>query len=369
MLMKENLGPLEEKYRRHYLSTDARHSIYGLLFLLVPTFSFMFTDFQFHRNSVSFWPVILIRLVFFVFAAAMVLILTKVKKPKHLDRINLVVTLGVIASVAAINLLRPEMFLTHITVDSLVILCCYLVFPNKMRARVFSAATYTLFLIATMTFWQNDVPEKSLNAIFLALFLANLMGLFISNQYHYFRRNRFQTCEFLLAAQSELKALANTDPLTGTPNRRRFFELGDIELKRFKRYQRNVSILIIDLDHFKTINDSHGHDAGDAVLVEFSSAVKKCLRSADILGRIGGEEFGILLPETTLEEALVIASRVNHLIREMRVKTNSGTVGISISVGVAQAEQRDRDLEGLIKRADTALYQAKNMGRDQVCVA
>ena len=369
MLMKENLGAFEGKYRLQYLSTDVRHSTFGLLFLLVPTLSFIFTDFQFHWESPTFWPVLSVRIGFLIFATVMAMVLTKVRQPKQLDRINLTITLGLIASVAAIELLRPDMFLTHIMVDSLVVLSCYLVFPNRIQARTVPAVSYTLFLIGAIMFWHHDVPITSLNAIFLSLFLANLMGFFISNQYHFFRRNRFQTCELLLAAQSELKALANTDPLTGMPNRRRFFELGNIELERFKRYERNVSMLIIDLDHFKSINDSHGHDAGDAVLVAFSSAVHKCLRSADILGRIGGEEFGILLPETALEDAKVIGSRVNNLIREMRVKTESAVLGISISVGVAQAEKQDHDLESLIKRADNALYQAKNMGRDQVCVA
>jgi len=162
-----------------------------------------------------------------------------------------------------------------------------------------------------------------------------------------------------------IQKLAITDPLTGIHNRRGFTFLARQQLRQARRYDRPLTLLMLDLDHFKRVNDKHGHQVGDQVLVEVSRRLKEELREADPLGRYGGEEFIILLPETTKKEGERIAHRLLKSIRNQAVETDAGEIQITISIGLAFKET-DSELDKLIQKADQALYRAKEMGRDQV---
>jgi len=167
-------------------------------------------------------------------------------------------------------------------------------------------------------------------------------------------------------AEEELRKLATTDPLTGALNRRRFMELGEEELYRARRYANPLSILMLDLDHFKKINDTHGHAAGDDVLVRF---VEKCveeLRLSDSFGRLGGEEFAALLPETDTEGAKVVADRLRKRIGDLDLRSNGKKIRFTVSIGVSQLRESDPNIEPVLNRADSALYKAKNAGRNTV---
>jgi diguanylate cyclase (GGDEF)-like protein/PAS domain S-box-containing protein len=173
----------------------------------------------------------------------------------------------------------------------------------------------------------------------------------------------------LFELKEEFRKQANTDPLTGLYNRRYFFEHAIIEFSRAKRHELNLTIISIDIDHFKKINDKYGHPIGDKVLIELGDNIISSLRQEDILARIGGEEFSIMLPNTTLEQAKVVAQRICHadndyLVNEFSVEK----IKILISVGVVSMNESDKDFDDLFIRADRALYQAKNSGRNQVYI-
>jgi len=168
------------------------------------------------------------------------------------------------------------------------------------------------------------------------------------------------------ALELSLKRLATTDPLTGAHNRRHFLNLGEEEIKRSKRYKHPTSVIMMDLDHFKSVNDTYGHGAGDqslTALVEFS---KSSLRDSDIFGRLGGEEFGIVLPETDLETAIEVANRQRIGVQNLKVNTDKGVVNFTISIGVTTMTDEDASIETLLQRADDALYKAKGNGRNRV---
>jgi diguanylate cyclase (GGDEF)-like protein len=165
--------------------------------------------------------------------------------------------------------------------------------------------------------------------------------------------------------QYELQAV--TDGLTGLYNRRAFMPLGEKEVGRARRYRRPLSLILFDIDHFKRVNDSHGHLIGDHVLEVLTRLVGKTTRATDIVCRYGGEEFIVLMPEAGREEGLAMAERLRQEISRMTVVTAGGTLSLTVSLGVAALRpEEDDNLESLIARADRAMYQAKAAGRDTV---
>jgi diguanylate cyclase (GGDEF)-like protein len=166
----------------------------------------------------------------------------------------------------------------------------------------------------------------------------------------------------------EVQRLAITDSLTGLYNRRHFFELAGREYQRARRYKRPLTAVMLDLDHFKNVNDTHGHATGDQVLESLAMICKNELREIDILGRYGGEEFCVLLPESNLLDARKVATRLCQRIQETTFETDRTSVKITISLGIAELDSTCKDLDELLNRADVALYTAKQQGRNRVRV-
>lgn len=184
-------------------------------------------------------------------------------------------------------------------------------------------------------------------------FAANLAAIAIENRY----------------AHDELERRAYSDYLTGLANRRYFFEQAERELKRAQRYNLNLSILMLDIDHFKRVNDTYGHKIGDIVLKKLADVCLTTLRNIDIVGRIGGEEFAILLPETGDKPALEIAERLRTILASTKVPLNDGLpLYFTASFGVATLIEKEANIDMLLNQADEALYQAKSLGRNKVCM-
>lgn len=166
--------------------------------------------------------------------------------------------------------------------------------------------------------------------------------------------------------ENELKRLASTDPLTGADNRRSFLEKGERELLRARRYHHPFSVLMMDIDHFKSVNDTHGHQVGDEVLKTLVSQSNRLIRATDILGRLGGEEFAVILPETTAGTALEVCERLRVELSEIVVDSDRGPVRFTVSIGLSMCENASDTLAAIMERADAALYRAKAGGRNRV---
>jgi diguanylate cyclase (GGDEF)-like protein len=169
--------------------------------------------------------------------------------------------------------------------------------------------------------------------------------------------------------QRSVERMAGEDALTELPNRRQFMKAGDQMFDSVRRYGRHASVLVIDLDHFKAVNDRYGHAAGDAVLRATADLLKQHERGADLPARLGGEEFAILLPETDLEGAVALAERLRAACEALRVTVPGGLwsgLSITMSVGVATCDPEDKTFEDLLRRADATLYRAKHEGRNRV---
>ena len=168
----------------------------------------------------------------------------------------------------------------------------------------------------------------------------------------------------LQRAEQEMRSLASYDSLTGLLSRHAFFESAQQYLSLARREDRRCAVMIIDLDHFKSINDRYGHPAGDAVLKLFADVFNSVARRSDIIGRIGGEEFAVLLPNTGTAEALEFSDRLHRAINQAVLKFDNHAIRYTASIGLTENEAED-SLDDLLARADLALYQAKQAGRNQ----
>ena len=192
----------------------------------------------------------------------------------------------------------------------------------------------------------------------MGLMLATLTaeGLFIFRPL--FRR--------LATTQAELLEAAQTDPLTGCMNRRHFIDSATREFERAQRHATATGLLMIDIDRFKAINDTHGHPVGDMAIRAMVAAAVETLRSSDMFGRVGGEEFALMLPETDLPNTMIVAEKLRARLAAARFEAAGTVIGLTVSIGVTVLLPGDHSLFDAIKRADDALYRAKREGRNRV---
>lgn len=168
--------------------------------------------------------------------------------------------------------------------------------------------------------------------------------------------------------EEALRDMASRDPLTGIFNRRSFMDMARAQLARAHRFHEPLSVFVLDVDHFKRINDSFGHATGDDALRMVAAGCQAILREYDILGRLGGEEFVVVLPGATADESRVVAERVRRHLARMPIEAPDGTFRLTVSIGIAGLEGATDTLERAIHRADLALYRAKHLGRNLVAV-
>jgi len=234
----------------------------------------------------------------------------------------------------------------------------------------------TLFSVCQV----SEVSAEDLGALGLMLVAPAATGLFVAHRFQTDQRKAFsrllqaeqantelhKEIQMRRELEAQLKRQVATDPLTGLHNRRSYEMLFQRELTRKQRYGGSLSLFVLDLDHFKEINDSFGHSAGDRALRALAGLCRKQLREADIIGRLGGEEFVVMLPGTALAEAVPVAERLREKIAEMAFETPHGSFHMTATIGLAGLLNRDKDVGELVRRADEALYRGKTGGRNQV---
>lgn len=172
--------------------------------------------------------------------------------------------------------------------------------------------------------------------------------------------------------QARLQKLASTDPLTGIANRRYFFQAAIRELERIRRTKAPACLAMLDIDHFKALNDSLGHNAGDKALRQIAKIITGIVRPYDVVGRYGGDEFIFLFPEISREQAHALLERLRDAVEKEKISTGKGNPDITVSIGLIELEVEKKisgnTLDGIIKRADAALYKAKKQYRNHICI-
>lgn len=222
------------------------------------------------------------------------------------------------------------------------------------------------FAMPTLMESRSSARPTMISLATAALGMAVTLMTFAVGMMWESRRHLAQTNLLLLDREEALRRLAVSDPLTGLANRRQFHELGTAELSRTRRHARPLTLLMMDVDHFKAINDRYGHAVGDETLKLLAAVCKTLLRECDLFARLGGEEFAAILPETDLDAAMLVAERLRIGVAQLVVPTNSQAFSFTVSIGVAQAGSEDHSLHELVHRADEALYAAKASGRNKV---
>lgn len=251
---------------------------------------------------------------------------------------------------------------------------------DEMMTWMFNSKAGTNIVKATLQEWLDHVHSRYRSSPFRSfeVDLTDGRWLLLTEQIHPSGKlvvictdiTRLKETELALrAAHAEVERLALTDELTGVPNRRHFLSRMEQEYERAKRYRHPLSLAMLDLDHFKRVNDLHGHPAGDLVLKHFAGLLRDQLRSEDLVGRLGGEEFALLLPETEQEGALQVLERIRQRLAGSALDNIASGFAYTFSAGVAMLLPNEAPpCKDWIREADQALYQAKNAGRNRTVV-
>ncbi len=227
-----------------------------------------------------------------------------------------------------------------------------------------------LMLLIDASAYANQENKLRTTAILTSV-LALLFALYTSRVIYYSAieqsREEKERLEHLVSERTkEIELLSKTDSLTGLWNRGYLEESLDIEFKRAKRYKHEFSIMMIDLDHFKQINDNYGHMAGDEVLRQVSHKIKECQRETDFIGRYGGEEMVVILPETDLATSTKIAETIREAVKAEPIEFESNSIAVTTSIGVSSLREEHSDYQMVFAEADEAVYRAKELGRNRV---
>ena len=252
---------------------------------------------------------------------------------------------------------------------NLVILGASFLFAWPLRLSMgFNALLYGVYM-APLLFGLIAVDDPGVAITNQAFLLSTILITVAAQQYRLTQERRdYLSTQHQQILLRHAEVLAATDPLTGLYNRRQLFELGAYELLRARRLNQHLSILAIDVDYFKQINDTHGHPMGDELLRSAARIFQSRLREQDILARMGGDEFVALLPDTTVQEAVSVAERIRLSMEGLRIETAPYPARVTISIGVAALIPEIPDLDALLSRCDEALYAAKRAGRARVRV-
>jgi diguanylate cyclase (GGDEF)-like protein len=210
-----------------------------------------------------------------------------------------------------------------------------------------------------------DIPVSGLSEV---SYLTQVFNHMVSSL-RFSRAKLSDANKALLETNKELHHLSITDGLTGLSNRKHILELFDREISRYQRHNYPVSILMLDIDYFKNVNDTYGHQTGDLVIRRLADLFCNAIRENDTVGRYGGEEFLILLPDSNTRSAVQTAKRIQKMVQNLKIETSGKTISVTVSIGVSSCPQYGRDADTVICAADEALYQAKSNGRNQVVVS
>jgi len=361
-----DLQDLEGDYRVFNLQIDKAQSILSMLIASVSVFGLLCVDMLLLKSQPALlhWMV-LYRGSFILLTAMVIFAITKIDKVRIFDRLILGWLSITILFLLLTNFTRPANFLTT-TFDIIFVFALYVLSPLKFQTNALLALGFFIGTMFVDHFMKSGVDPITLAVATAGQLVVQVLGAGSSLQIQSYRRRSFKAYIEEKDAKEMVAYLANIDPLTKSLTRRHFFNIAESEFLRFTRYRRSLSVLVIDADNFKEINDTHGHHAGDIVLRSLSLVAMEQKRAQDTFGRLGGEEFGLILPETTLEQAKIVADRIQIVWEQTPSNMDGLMIRSTVSVGVAEARVEDKTFDDILRRADLMMYKAKEQGRNQV---
>ncbi len=361
-----DLGEMEGDYRVFYLKDDIAYSILYISITIIAVLSLLRIDLLLFKDRFDLFLWLLLYRGGYTFASILVIVaLRKTGKVRIFDRLILIWLSLTVLFLLFLNFTRPADFVTTIF-DVIVPFAIYVFSPLKISYNIVLAFAFSVGTIYVDQMYKAGIDPIALNAATIAQLLVHALGLISSLQIQSYRRKSFKAYIQERDAKEMVAYMANIDPLTKSLTRRHFFSIAESEFLRFRRYRRELSMLVMDADHFKVINDTYGHYAGDLVLRNLSLVTMEQKRAQDTFGRLGGEEFGLLLPETNLEQAKIVAERIQRAWQQTPCIVDDKVIHSTVSIGVAQAGLQDKSFEDILRRADRMMYKAKEAGRNRV---
>ncbi|MGQ4276998.1 GGDEF domain-containing protein [Pseudidiomarina sp. E22-M8] len=275
--------------------------------------------------------------------------------------------------------LRPDTLSTQITAVVVATMAFYLLIPNLLTVAVLASLYLSVGFFAAVVFFTGMSPTDTLH-VALLLIMANVVGYFALLRLEFLQRKQFallheeldqnrnllKEIEHRKSLEAQLRMVAERDTLTGLDSRSYFMKRAETLLERSRLENSPFSLFMIDVDHFKSINDTWGHTRGDLILTKIAEACAQSLRPSDVIGRFGGEEFVVALSHTSPDDAKMVAERLKNNVAALPLNDEMSELRLSVTVGIAAAHAEDVDLDAVITRADKMLYAGKREGRNRV---
>ncbi len=361
-----NLGEMEGDYRVSNLKDDIVYDTLYISIAMLGVLSMSGIDALLARGRPSLFTwLMLYRIGYVLVSAVVIVMLWKTNKVRMHDHLLFGWLVFTILFFLLYNFTRPLNSLTTI-IDVLIPIAIYIFSPLKIFYNIALAFGFSIGTIYIDYVYKTGIDPVTLNAVTTSQFVVHALGLVSCLQTQSYRRKSFKAFVEERDAKEMVAYLANIDPLTKSLTRRQFFSIAESEYLRFLRYRRQLSMLVMDADHFKDINDTYGHYAGDLVLRNVSLVTLEQKRAQDTFGRLGGEEFALLLPETGLEQAKVVARRIQDAWEKTPCIVDGKLIHSTVSIGVAEAGPDDKSFEDVLQRADRMMYKAKEAGRNRI---
>jgi len=361
-----DLQELEGDYRVFNLQIDKAQSMLSMIIACVGILGMFWADrLIFTTTPDVFGQMLIYRGCYVLISALFIFAIIKADKVRIFDRLLFSWLVFTILCLLLFNFFRPASFQSTVF-DIIVVFAIYALSPLKLRSNIILVMAFSAGTLYINYFFKAGMDFAALNVATAALVIVHVLGLGSALQMQSYRRKSFKAYIDEKDAKEMVAYLANIDPLTKSLTRRHFFNIAESEFMRFTRYRRSLSVLVIDADSFKEINDTYGHHAGDIVLRSLSLVAMEQKRAQDTFGRLGGEEFGLILPETGLEQAKVVADRIQSVWAQTPSNMDGVMIRSTVSVGVAEAQAEDKTFDDVLRRADLMMYKAKEQGRNRV---
>jgi diguanylate cyclase (GGDEF)-like protein len=356
----------DSKVEQFYLKEDILHTKTAIIAASFFCLIFIRNDYVFLGTSTLFYQVASARIIFGALSVGALIFLNRMTNFRQHEQLAYVWYGLFILLCTYINLTRQADNINFTYLDTVVVVLISLYFPGSVRGKSILATCLAISDLAILIFFKTAPYTLSREVITSSYLVSLVLGFVIATK---FRKLRYEQYYALVQEHNlrlELEKVAYTDYLTGALNRRKFFQLGEQQFNLFAANDTTFSIIMMDLDYFKNLNDKFGHAAGDIFLKEFTKIVVDHKRHGDIFGRLGGEEFALILPGGKLEFALEVAEKLRSLCENNEALFNQKPIQTTVSVGVTEVWSLDESFQDVLKRADVALYQAKRKGRNQV---
>jgi diguanylate cyclase (GGDEF)-like protein len=361
-----DLGVMEGDYRAFYLKDDVTYSTLYISIAIFGVLSMIGMDALLLRGRPDLLVWLMAYRASYIFVSVLIMVvLRRTSKVRVYDRFIFSWLALTIAFFLLYNFTRPTNSLTTI-IDVLIPFAIYIFSPLKISYNATLALGFSTGTLYIDHVYKTGIDPVTLNAVTAAQFVIHALGLVSCLQIQSYRRKSFKALMEERDAKEMVAYLANIDPLTKSLTRRHFFSIAESEFLRFLRYRHELSMLVMDADHFKDINDTYGHYVGDLILRNVALVTLEQKRAQDTFGRLGGEEFSLLLPETNLEQAKIVAERIQHAWEQTPCIVDGKLIHSTVSIGVAEAGPDDQSFEDVLRRADRMMYKAKEAGRNRV---